>query len=408
MRKALVAAILIAIAPHLRAEDRPPAFYIEAISVTGASRGAAGVVRAESRLREGQTYDENALRDAIHRIQRLPFVISTSFRLGKGTSVDKYVLIISVRQMKPFFALVDSTTHWEDERRRPPATGFVLGQSRQEQFLFGARTFLGPKGMLNAAIERVSDRNDRYTLGFSQYDLFGTHASITAIASYLQSPVPLAPREPLARIDWHHRDNITWEVIAVVPFTATDSLRGSWQRSEQPVRYFAPASDGQFHFVLRSLPDIRRDLFWLHDSTDDPLFPTSGTRITAGVTRSSLPTSSFAAVGRVNFDEHAASAERTWSLTPAQATTWGGGRSTNNRGALTDRLFGRYSLDLWGRERSLRNGDLHLEIVVDRQWTTLHGNSLSIDSTASAGLVYRGVWGVARLSAEYERSARRR
>lgn len=400
----LMLVCVVAAAAHA---EEAASFLIESITVEGASPGSASIVAAESHLREGQTYDESQLRDAVSRVQRLPFVIWTDFRLAKGSSAGKYVLIISIKQTKALFANFTTTTRWslDDVLKQTPGglvrEGTRVTQGRANSLVVGGRAFLGAKGVLNVAGERVEDRNDRYTLSFSQYDLFGTRASITAVASYLQDPGARRSADPAARFDWHHRDNITWELIGVLPIGANDSLRGSWEHAELPVRYVEVTPANTFRPIVRSLPQIRKELFWIHDTTNDPLLPTAGTRITAGVMRTSTPTSGFTSLGRVKMDELLATAERSWTLTPAQSLSLGGSGYDFDRSIRRYRGFARYSLDLWGRERTLRNGDLRLEIAADRIFTRVKKFPYYTESTLRAGVVYRNVWGVLRLEAEY-------
>ncbi|HYR29001.1 MAG TPA: hypothetical protein VEU30_11090, partial [Thermoanaerobaculia bacterium] len=202
--------------------------------------------------------------------------------------------------------------------------------------------------------------------------------------------------------DWRRQDNFTWELIGVIPIGANDSLRGSWQRYERPIRYLELNPETQLpRGVLRSLPEIRKELFWIHDTTDDPLFPTSGTRVNAGVIRTSMPTAGLTELGRVKHDEYRANLERSWRLTSAQAITGGASGWDYDRMIRQYRGFARWSLDLWGRERILKYGDLRLEVQADRVFTQVQQVPYSAHSTARVGLLHRNVWGVLRLDFEY-------
>jgi hypothetical protein len=405
-RVAMVAVLpLVAIAPDSHAQEAA-LFPIESILVEGASSSAGRIVVGESRLEEGSTYSEADLRDAVARIQRLPFVLSTDFRLGKGSSPGQYVLIIAIRQMKPFFVNAGMNTRWtEDAVFLPGPNGLdqkgLITQRRTNEVAAGMRMFVGAKGLLNVVAQRVEDRNDRYTASFSQYDLFGTNASLTAVASYLRDPGARL-RPTFTRFDWHHRDNITWELVGALPIARYDSLRAAWQHGERPIGYLARDPDtGSGWLVMRSLAQTRRELFWIHDSTNDPLFPTSGTRITAGGSRTSMPTSGTFLIGRVKIEELKATAERSWPLTPSQALTLGGSGSDYDQVIREYRAFARYSIDLWGRERTLRDGDLRLEISADRTFTHVQRPPWSTETVVRAGIAYRNVWGVLRLDASY-------
>lgn len=410
----LAALLLLAIpAVHLAA-DPVPAFLIESIEVEGGSRAADRIVIAESRLQVKQSYDESELRAAMARIQRLPFIVSTDFRLAKGTMPGTYVLIIRIRRMTPFFLDAETNAQWTHLRRieNLPSGGFRfvsrLARRDEHHIVAGARTFVGANGVITATGERVSLRNDRYTLTFSQYDLLGSRASVTAVVSYLEAPGANRSGDPLARNDWHHRDNVLYEIVGVLPITGSDSLRGSWQHEEIPGRYNAISpQDGQYHYVLQSLPEISKDLFWIHDTTDDPLLPTSGTRWTLGGTRISMPTTTTVSFGTVQRRQLAATFEHTFPLFESQALTLGG------KGVQYDRIVRNYTaLAVYGYDLSshVRSGDLRLElggrkeISTVRRQRTLHSYSIDRSSQAfvNASAVYRNVWGVLRFTVEYE------
>lgn len=412
MRPFLILLLSLVLAPALRAQETAataePQFLIEGIVVEGGSRGSDRIVVSQSGLKAGQTYAEGELRAATSRIQRLPFVIATDFRLAKGSSFGRYILVIAIQQMKPVFLQADSTTLWSlDQHYLPQPNGDLviedrLNQSRSNRIAVGARQFIGPAGMLTLAAERVEHRNDRYTVSYSQYDLFGTRASITALVSYLDEPGARGRGAPGDRYDWHFRDNLTYELIGIIPLGRNDSLRGSWQRSDRPVSYFTVVpGTGALQHNLRSLPEIRKELFWIHDTTDDPLFPTSGTRITAGTTRSDMPTYSFFNLGRVKLDELKATIEQSFPLTPRQALTTGAEGLDFDRTIRKYDLYARYSFDVWGRDRTVKNGDLRFEISADRVFSRIRDDPFSGDSTVGVGLVFRNEWGVLRLTGKY-------
>jgi hypothetical protein len=404
----LLALLLVSLATPRAGADDAPTFAIESITVAGASRNSARIVIAESRLREGESYGEPALRDAMARIQRLPFVVYTDFRLAKGSAPGKYILEITIKQTKAFFLTAENDTRWslEDriDRTQPPFTktiGTYVDQLTTNELVFGARAFVGAKGVVNLAAQRFSDRNDTYTFSYSQYDLFGTRASLTAVLSYAQTPIR-KPSAPESRIDWHHRDNLTYELIAILPVAENDSLRGSWQHSERPLILLElPPETQRLRFALISRPQVRYELFWIHDTTNDPLFPTSGTRFTAGGSHTTTPTSGLIRLGRVKQEELKTTLERSWALTRAQAATLGGSASSFDSVIRDYRMFGRYSLDLWGRERTLRDGDLRLELEGDRHFIRVQRPPFRAESTLRLGLASRNVWGVLRLNFEY-------
>jgi outer membrane protein assembly factor BamA len=403
----LLALLLVSLATLPAHADDAPTFAIQSITVAGASRNSGRIVIAESHLREGQSYGEPALRDAMARIQRLPFVVYTDFRLARGSAPGKYILEITIKQTRAFFLTAENDTRWSPEdridRTHPPfpTIGTYVAQRTTSDLTLGTRAFVGAKGVVNLAAQRFSDRNDTYTFSYSQYDLFGTRASLTAVVSYIQSPRS-KPTAAESRIDWHHRDNLTYELIGILPVADHDFLRASWQHSERPLLFLElPPETQRLRFALISRPEVRYELFWIHDTTNDPLFPTSGTRFTAGGTHTTTPTSGLVQLGRVKQEELKTTLERSWSLTTAQAGTLGGSASSFDSIIRDYRMFGRYSLDLWGRERTLRDGDLRLEVEGDRHFVRVQRPPFRAESTLRISLASRNVWGVLRLNFDY-------
>jgi hypothetical protein len=210
------------------------------------------------------------------------------------------------------------------------------------------------------------------------------------------------PTTAESRIDWHHRDNLTYELIGILPVADHDFLRASWQHSERPLLFLElPPETERLRFALISRPQVRYELFWIHDTTNDPLFPTSGTRFTAGGTHTTTPTSGLVQLGRVKQEELKTTLEHSWSLTAAQAATLGGSAYSFDSIIRDYRMFGRYSLDLWGRERTLRDGDLRLELEGDRHFIRVQRPPFRAESTLRIGLASRNVWGVLRLNFDY-------
>jgi hypothetical protein len=302
------------------------------------------------------------------------------------------------------FLDAESTSQWSEQKKLVPKPGggyeyaSHLARVEEDHLVVGARTFAGANGVITATGERVSFTHDRYALTFSEYDLFGSRASITAIVSYMQSAGANRSPDPNARNDWHHRDNVTYEIIGVVPITGSDSLRGSWQHSEFATRYNAILpSTGQYHYVLRSLPEIDKELFWIHDTTNDPLLPTSGTRWTLGGIRVSMPTSSAFSVGRVDNRQVVGTFEHSLPLFNTQALTFGGTAQDYNQTLRIYRAFALYSFDL---SAHAHGGDMRLELGTRQELSRFRGINNS-QRALNASVVYRNVWGVLRITGEY-------
>jgi hypothetical protein len=135
----LLVALLLFLAFPAQAQER---FLIERIDVRHLVHASAGVIRAESRLREGQQYDESELRDANNRIKRLPFVLDAAFKLERGSVRDAYVLVITVNETKSFFYLFDGVFY---KRQR------LIEVDTEDALLLGGRWFAGSRDVFHLA-----------------------------------------------------------------------------------------------------------------------------------------------------------------------------------------------------------------------------------------------------------------
>ena len=407
MLRRLALLVLLA-ASGARALAQPvPSFLIESIEVTGGSRATDHIIVAESRLRLMQEYSEADLRRAMGRIQRLPFIVSTDFRLAKGTQVGRYVLLIRVRRMTPMFLDAETTSTWSLGNRYEINGPYVhvshyIYRAEDSQAVAGARVFLGGNIVATATAERVQYTNDRYAVTLSKYDLFGTRASLTAVLSYLQHPGAVRSGAPDAQNDWHHRDNVTYEIVGVVPLTENDSLRASWQHSEFPVKFNAVSQEtNRLHYVLLSRPEIQKDLYWIHDTTNDPLLPTSGTRWTFGGSRTEGVSQNNSGYGLVEYRQFDGTFEHTVPVGETQSFTFGTSGKQFNRAVKVVRPFAIYAYDPPGH---FGGGDWRLQVGAWKEITYIRNRdsySHYSQSSVDAAVIYRNVWGVLRLNLEY-------
>src|ERR1041385_597016 len=75
---------------------------IQRIEVRGAQRVPARVIAAETTLREGRDYSDDAVRDAVARVNRLPFIAAASYTLQNG------LLVIDVTEVRRVSFLLDA------------------------------------------------------------------------------------------------------------------------------------------------------------------------------------------------------------------------------------------------------------------------------------------------------------
>lgn len=173
MKRFVLLLLLLACAPLLRGEER---FLIERIDVRHLVHASADVIRAETRLREGESYAESDLRTASDRVRRLPFVLDAAFSLERGSVRDAYILVITVTETRPLFFRYDTVDFFE--------TGKVLVGINNDAIL-GVRWFSGSRGVFHvASIAHQSDRPFESSYfsaqgGYTRYGLFHDRAFAT-------------------------------------------------------------------------------------------------------------------------------------------------------------------------------------------------------------------------------------
>jgi hypothetical protein len=245
--------ILLWSALPLRAQTEPR-FLIERIDVRNSTRSAE-IVRAESRLEEGQSYTERELREASYRINRLPFVYDSTYSLEKGSRRDAYVFVVTITATEPLFYSAD------------------LGVRPQEKSLngdldavAGGRMFLGRRGVAHVAVSRTGplNHNELYgastvEVGYTQYDLFGTRAFATASVGMT-----------IARSG----DTNPYPTLLVgLPISRNQTLTARYSSSS-----FESPADAEFYQRSRNRSS---NLTWTYNTTDHPFFPTRGELVSA-------------------------------------------------------------------------------------------------------------------------------
>lgn len=391
-----------------------PRFLIESIAVEGTRYSSAAVVEGESRIRKGASYSEDELRDAAARVNHLPFVLHTDFRLDRGTERGRYALVIAVEEAKPlFFGHVSThgaastlrleqivfdpaTEEWTPEFRRQ------LLRYTDERSTIGARWFNGRQGMLYASADREED-SDRYNLGYTQYGLLRRGASLSLLLQYRE--VPFAP-PPLAEgpKELSHGDHLAIQVAAAVPIASNQALRATWYRQTDPFVYLRTTPGGGDGYRITKVATQRAELDWRLDTTDDPLFTTRGTLLQVAmksetvhqtVTRAAEPTFIRS---RWRHDA-AATAAKYWELTPLQSISAGAEAATvDGRQHEEVRLRAGYAATLWQRP-FLRGADLRFETGAER--VILRYDDTSSYGTVHAGVAWRSAWGTLRLDFQY-------
>ncbi len=303
--------LLVALAPAVAASM--PAltrFPIEEISVEGARLLSSTTIVATSRLEPGRDYTESQLRDAAARLIRLALVLEADFALEKGSDRGRYRLVIRVEEARPwFFGLRTDHTWWSED---VSVDGLATTGRVDEPTLFVGRRFsIGNRGV---AFATVSADDGELTAGYSRYELFGRGGLATVTVSSVRCDDVLrrvreSPSTPEShdagtdvgtactteRLDlldpaasnWSAGDRSTRVRLSVgVPLVGNQSLRlrAEARRSDSGIRRPAVAPDVGTTFGFEDREDQSLDLSWVLDSTDDPIFPTTGLRLRAGGT----------------------------------------------------------------------------------------------------------------------------
>jgi hypothetical protein len=374
----------------------PPRFLLESVVVEGVQRDAVRqIVTSESLLQPGREYTEQELREAVYRIKRLPFVLDAEFALRKGGERGSYELVITVEETRLFFFSADVGGLYDgnDERFDPDDDRIDWGANAT----VGGRWFVGSQGLVFASAQGYDTVGPAFAqAGYTRYNLFGRggFASV-ALSTDISDEF----------------DGDFWQggLSMGLPIVGNHSLRADlgWYESEDNT-FFSSRSE------TRTLA-----LAWIYDTTDDPIFPTSGTRLVGSTSyaeseqRSEFDDFQF----RDTTDSHGFSfgARRHWALTGRQSVSgellsaWyhydsdsdlsgDGYEQWNHLAAFT------HSTDLWGFAKTERFGDFRWENSLQAygsEGDSAFGSSSSIDARLTTALVFRNAWGVTRLSFAY-------
>ncbi|MEM7051853.1 MAG: hypothetical protein AAF604_19460 [Acidobacteriota bacterium] len=429
-----------------------PIFAIEALRVEGNDRVSDEIVLSESRLTAGRSYAENELRQAAYRIARLPFIYSADFSLAKGSERGLYVLVIEVEETRRFFFGGDLLFN-----RFQPEVTYADDQEVDLQPTVGVRFFPGRHTLLY-----IATGGDNPGFGITRYRLFDRPALLNLSYARTSCEGSLEIRtsdtddviigtensECRTRIfslgtdpaygAWDQRgttQDARFDLRLPIAGAHSVALRGSWlsgERGERPPVIGDPRDSSTFLF--RDLIATDLELAWLYDTTDDPIFPARGQRLSAGLgwrtlearlTRVSSPT--IAGAGPATFDLPQTdsreltvrfSGDRHWALDDRQTLSLGVnaslGRSRLDNFPIAAEVVDD-NLGLWRGQLSLRHTRSLLDPQSARRWgelrweTTLQvghsgttpslgvGNNPVTTWTAHTGLALRNRWGLFRV-----------
>jgi hypothetical protein len=435
--------VLLLLAASAGADEErlePARFLIETITVEGPKQAAANIVRAETLLQEGRFYTEGELRQAVNRVQRLPFVLYATFALRKGSERGAYELAIEVQTARWFFFDQLSRGFYLQEPlsvnpSNPSGASYSDDLETGLGGLVGVRLFVGRSGVLFAS----ANSEEGVQAGFTQYDLFHRGILFSAGVSWggPTEVLPLALDPTFAA--WSYWNSTRLSLGTSIPLGGRQSVQVSLsERQGEPASRSGVLFSDPFafpvHFTHEGEVTYRTaEAKWVYDTSDDPLLPTRGTSLSAGIETarfrgedlrpSPFP---FFEPALPAFESKqallAVSGIRHWSITPRQTVSLTGRASvgqSNVEGLVTGEtvLPLEATLDYAGGSLGLQHSlilkrsrepgevsDLRLETGVEagaERTSPNLGPGLLQRFSASVGIVFRNQWGRVRAILTY-------
>ena len=427
--------------PPAASSGTPPAsqsqqavsFVIEKIVVEGVRHGSERIVVSELLLTLGNAYTEAQLREALHRVKRLPFVVEADFSLRRGSERGHFELVVTVSEAWPVFlggslAVVGlddvfSNTDWST---------FAAPE-------VGARVFFGGQSEATATVKGLvgsgvlpRDSTVLFDAVYRHHNLFGRHVVGTV---FVRTP-------ELFRRGYEIGASLG------VPLSRVSTLDGTFLRSSRRVEStaFVPRYEETAH---------RADVAWRRDTTDDPFTPRLGSRLLSDlayfthestIARAGAPWTNPGPPGSSEVWNHSSTgrgvgasliARRYWPLSPrtslgagaslhgsiteydttatsaAERQTWssrnsGGGAGVEAEILRTLPALGRGLTEFWWSAKATFGVSLNRFEVESRDTPLPYRiNEFRVaNSGLSLSLAARGRWGIARLELTWRHSFR--
>lgn len=178
------ALLFSALGPFAMAQDPTPSaspsaaperFLIESITVSGTERESVQrVVSTSSRLDLGHEYSEAEIRDGIHRVKRLPFVLDARPALRRGSARGTYELVIEIEEAVHFQVGADGFYTIESARQFGvlPHYGAAGVTPAFDRFL-SSDTQIAASTSASVGTGRTGPRWNGAGVSVSKYDLAG-------------------------------------------------------------------------------------------------------------------------------------------------------------------------------------------------------------------------------------------
>ncbi len=368
-------------------------------------RLSSEIVVSESLLREGEEYSEDELREAVHRINRLPFVLLAEFSLRKGSERDRYELVVKVFETRRWFFQTDFGWALND-----PVDRFRFGSDfsdRNRAFgdefdaLVGRRFALGGRSLLFATF---GSDDGTFAIGFQRYNMWDRNILFS---------VSLGGEEEVGNVSTSEF-SLAGRAQLGIPIRGNHAIRVllGWREFE---------SNSSFFGDFRS-EETQAEVAWILNSLDDPVLPREGSLFETGLTWDNvesqrtfldpdgpLESSSSSIQGR----GIVAAARRHWPLAERQSV------SAGVRGFFSELSD---NDELWDVEASVGHQVFLLRRLEPEKWRELRfetqisslrreysptrrdlgfSDFTQDDWSASVGLIYRNGWGLYRFTLNY-------
>lgn len=422
-----------------------PTFVIEKITVEGMRHGSARIVAAETLLAIGQAYTEKQLQQALHRVERLPFVVEADFALRKGTERGCFELVITIVETKPVFSGGELRVAGYGG---PRLVGGWPGRLAPE---LGGRLFLGGQSEVSITVRSpmsgyltsppgLSGVAPGVEIRYRHHNLFGRH---------LVGGVSLGAGAGFGRELDHVSRELVWSLSShgykgsadlALPLSRVSILKGglSWTRDRSDLEFEANESRSSYWSA---------SLTWQSDTSDDPFTPREGRRIEATLSHTwggeqTTPRYAYGAPNTIRLREDdlsdssaALSGIWFWPLSTRLSlgagasmraadrresnwdTTWAGTEWQSS--PRVQEVAGQLEVTLLGNLRSRPGAATHCwwelqgllsrggaegewsTSTSDSPWTAGTWSSRATDATVGLVLAVRGRWGVARFRVTY-------
>lgn len=278
------------------ADEWVASFHLEEIAVEGQRHADAELIVAESLLSAGEVYGEEALRAAVDRVRRLPYVRDASFALRKGSRRGLYELVITIEETRRFFFGANLRfLHYDDFDVAPEDP---LDEDSDLAVLAGARFFVGRHGTTFLAL-----RDTEVQVGYTRNQLFGRPASLRVgyaegLDACCDSRVFGSAVDPtFARWTREESRAVSLGVTLPLDVDAGVSLelehRASRRGDRSTSSGFLPSPSADLR--LRDLDEDRASVSWFRDTTDDSVFARRGLRLVGSLSYERLSADAFEA-----------------------------------------------------------------------------------------------------------------